>query len=485
MKNNKLTLKTLQLEIDKLQQKIKTSKVVNATPQGNQDIKHSYIQNLHMKSSMFMLWLATAVLSYGSRIPYIKQIISFLSIMYGRTTIWKVLVKLRKAFILFNAIIGVFMVYKTVGFSYENILAGFAGMGHSYLEIFTNFTRRLFNWFVELFDHKVIPNVPGESGVNLSRKFLSSGPIDKSAFNPQYPISGVEDSLRKSYNSLLNIQVDPVSTPWYKNYSTWLWIIGGISVVYFGYKFIVDPLFIQELGSGTSTARQSPIDGPSSSGPSSEITITDNRTMSDVIKPLGKIIGKIKTNLNPLNWILSTQDTAQGFKVFMERQNVMETANRKLYPFTTVNPYLPWYEQLKIYLVGESVIENLKRFKAMEYADRVVKRLEVSKGKYPDLRGVSPALTPNMWAETAASTNFSTPVPRVAFVEALESYNTQSKLNMLPPTPTMNPGLMDVGGWKTHDKLPFTTDTDKWLNTWKGGQVASSSKMVTETLSVD
>ena len=107
------------------------------------DIKNSYIQNLHMKSSMFMLWLGTAVLSYAHKIPYIKHIITVLSVMYGRTTIWKVLVKLRKLFIIFNAIIGVYMVFKSVGFSYDNVLAGFAGKGHSYLEIFTNFTKRM------------------------------------------------------------------------------------------------------------------------------------------------------------------------------------------------------------------------------------------------------------------------------------------------------------------------------------------------------
>ena len=52
------------------------------------------------------------------------------------------------------------MVYKTVGFSFDNIAAGFAVMGHTYLEILVNFTKRLFNWFVELFDHKIVPNVP-------------------------------------------------------------------------------------------------------------------------------------------------------------------------------------------------------------------------------------------------------------------------------------------------------------------------------------
>lgn len=147
MKNNKLTLASLKAELESLKTSKSPSKVKTSTPKSNvaQDIKNSYIQNLHMKSSMFMLWVVTAVLSYAHKIPFIKQIISVLSLWYGRTTIWKVLIKLRKMFIIFNAIIGIFMVYKTVGFNHENLLAGFSGMGHSYLEIFVNFNKRLFH----------------------------------------------------------------------------------------------------------------------------------------------------------------------------------------------------------------------------------------------------------------------------------------------------------------------------------------------------
>ena len=83
-----------------------------------------------------------------------------------------------------------------------------------------------------------------------------------------------------------------------------------------------------------------------------------------------------------------------------------------------------------------------------------------------------------MWAETVASTNFGTPVPRTAFIEALETYNTQKRLNALPPTPTMNPGLLDVGEWRIHEKELFTENTDNWLKTWKTGKVGSSSTSV-------
>lgn len=427
-----------------------------------------------MRSSMFMLWIITTILSYGSKIPYIKQIITALSVVYGRTTIWKILIKIRKAFIIFNALIGVYMVFKTVGFSYENVLAGFVGMGHNYLEILTNFTKRLFNWFVELFDHKVIPNVPGDGGSGGNR--IKDALWTSSDKHPIQPT--VEDSLRKSYKSLLNIQVEPVHTSWYKDYSTWLWVIGGVFVVYLGYKLIVDPLFIEGLGSGTSTARQSPIDGAAGPSNAPDITLNDSRSgisgISVVTKSIGKAIGKIKTSLNPFNWIVAGSETgvnSQSFKNFMEKQNHMETAERTLYPFTTLNPYLPWYEQLKINLFGESVFENLKRFKDMEYADRVANNLSVSKGKFIDVKGA----TPNIWAESAASTNFATPVPQITWIDTLHTYNLQNKLKSIPTTPTMNPAtlpisesiLSDVSGWKTFDKEAFTENTDNWLQNWK------------------
>lgn len=90
MKNNKLTLKSLQQELEQL--KASKGKVTTPTESHKSsvahDIKNSYIQNLHMKSSMFYLWLITAVLSYGQKIPYLGKIFSLLSMYYGRTTFW-------------------------------------------------------------------------------------------------------------------------------------------------------------------------------------------------------------------------------------------------------------------------------------------------------------------------------------------------------------------------------------------------------------
>jgi len=127
----------------------------------------------------------------------------------------------------------------------------------------------------------------------------------------------------------------------------------------------------------------------------------------------------------------------------------------------------------------------------MEHADRVAKALEVSKGKFTELRGVSPASTPNIWA---ASVDFSTPVPATSFAEALYNYNLHNRLNQLPTTPTfinesviqlnqipttptIHPGitssiLPDVRGWSNHEAGEYTDNHHKWLQNWKKNRVA-------------
>lgn len=85
--NNKLTLKALKAELDQLKASGAKGKVENLKSSVAHDIKNSYIQNLHMKSSMFYLWLITGVLGYVHKIPLISRIISLLSVYYGRTTL--------------------------------------------------------------------------------------------------------------------------------------------------------------------------------------------------------------------------------------------------------------------------------------------------------------------------------------------------------------------------------------------------------------
>ena len=71
-----------------------------------------------MKSSAFTLFLFTGLLGYMNKIPVIRGIVAILSLYYSRTTWWKFLGKIRKIFVIFNALIGMYVVVKTTGFSF-------------------------------------------------------------------------------------------------------------------------------------------------------------------------------------------------------------------------------------------------------------------------------------------------------------------------------------------------------------------------------
>src|ERR1700757_292994 len=199
MKNNRLAIEALREELESIKAnskikkpgKSKSTKIVepvllpnnpvtpavggNNQPHGGNttnaarggighDIKNSYINNLYMKSGALMLYIITGILGYAHKIPFVRKILFGLSLWYGRSTWYQIIVKIlriaRKTLVYINAAIGVYVVFKTVGFSSDNLAVGIAMMGGEYYMILTNFVKNLFNWFVELFDYKLIPNIP-------------------------------------------------------------------------------------------------------------------------------------------------------------------------------------------------------------------------------------------------------------------------------------------------------------------------------------
>lgn len=79
-----------------------------------------------------------------NKIPFFKRIINKIKPYLTKTGIWTIIIMIRKLIIIFNAIIGVYVVYKTTGITSESFLANFIGMGVRYIEIFTDFTKNLF-----------------------------------------------------------------------------------------------------------------------------------------------------------------------------------------------------------------------------------------------------------------------------------------------------------------------------------------------------
>jgi hypothetical protein len=251
MNNKKLTAaQELSLIKARAAKKVKADNLLNNQSGISPDIKNSYINNLHMKSSMFMLWIISTILAYAHKIPFIGKIISLLSLWYGRTTIWKVLVKIRKLFLIFNAAIGVLMVYKTVGYDHETFMAGILTMGDTYLKIFVNMTKRLFNWFFELFDYRIAPNIPNKPTPPTVTSYMWH-PRGLEHSTPWY--NKIPDLSKIPNDWPLNpfgINVNINSTPWYRDLNTWLWVGGSICVagfMFLTFKFITDPLYVSDL----------------------------------------------------------------------------------------------------------------------------------------------------------------------------------------------------------------------------------------------
>ena len=411
-----------------------------------------------MKSGTFSLYLLTGILGYAHKIPFIGRIIAVLGVWYGKTTIWKILVKIRKTFIVFNAIIGVFMVFKAVGFSTDNLLIGFTAMGETYIQTLFGLVNRLFHWFVELFDHKVVPNVPGDSGGTWFSK--PSIPKNKSIFVPSNV--NIPNILENDTFSLRNLYKDavPSSTPWYKDTSYLFWLItiaGTVGAVYIGYKVYTDPSIIMSIFKSNPTINtQAPTPPNDPSG--SNITLEQAATgsigsgVTDVTKGFVKMYKYTINKLNPFNYFIGVSESQNQFNSFMEIQNDYNRADRSLYPFTNRNPYDSWFKKFKTYYIGEGAQDFIERTKAKTYADRVYESLQ-TKGKGIDLDQSSSLLSPPRYPRSpegypAQLSGSATPTGMLTPI-GLQSYKnlpvsdlvTQVKLTALSHSPTNVPTM--------------------------------------------
>jgi len=495
MKNNKNNIKQNMLSLKSLQQELEALKSAQAKPINNHphtdvaghDIKGSYINRIYMKSSLGMLWLVSAILSYAHKIPFIGRIVTLLGLWYGRTTWWRLLVYSRKIFVVFNAIIGVFVVFKSVGFSTDNIFAGFTALGGQYLEILYSLSKRLFNWFFDLFDHKIVPNTPSNP-----TDFNKWNPLNRIGWNTKPMHNSGFDSLRELYktqdfyNSPINLNVSPSS--WWD--SSWLWYlvlgVSGVAVLYFGYKFCFDPNFIENLFGESRPRGAFPNSDPSNRDiPDIELTEATSSSAS-IASAVTNAFRRITSSItHPFHsFFISESTNRRAYRDFIESQFNNVTQNRNYYPFTTYNPYAPWYTNLRIRLFGETGFESMQRFKDHEFADRVYNSLAVGK----DGTKVLGATTP-----IAASMGIGTPNPVIhsslAWDHVQSAIHTSTSIKQAPSTPIHMPinadMLPDIEDWKNHHKDVF--DPNWKAKMWDKlreihSNVASSSNMLIEDM---
>jgi hypothetical protein len=271
-------------------------------------------------------------------------------------------------------------------------------------------TSKLFTWFIELFDHKIVPNVPGDNGGTWFSKPQPSK-TNSSIFVPSGLNNlNIPDLMESKPFSLRELYKDGKisnSNPWYTDKTTWYWIAGTactLGFLYFSYKLYSDPLYLFDMFKSNpsieTTSATPPTPGPSdySLPPSPPITLGENaaNTVSMVTKGFVSAYKSTTKALNPFNWFPIAADVQSKFNTFLDVQYDYNRADRTLFPFTENNPFDSWSTKLRKAYIGESSQEFLERTQLKMYADRIYESLRVTKGKMADFGGASPALS--LWS---------------------------------------------------------------------------------------
>ena len=162
MKKERLTLKKLETKLEALKsaRALKAAQDKSATSTESKEGKvvgtssgsGPVINFGTMKSSLLVMYLLSIVVYIFKNMPFTSKLIAGAGMIYGKARVLKLLAIFRKLFVVFNAIIGVMTVYKMTGVLDGSVIAGITGLGNTYIEIFSNFTKKVFNWFFDLFD---------------------------------------------------------------------------------------------------------------------------------------------------------------------------------------------------------------------------------------------------------------------------------------------------------------------------------------------
>nr|YP_010170436.1 hypothetical protein K8K84_mgp034 [Phanerochaete carnosa]QRZ60418.1 hypothetical protein [Phanerochaete carnosa] len=271
-----LSLKSLQAELDQLKNSNKLNSQYVSTQTKESKLK---------EGSMYLLLFLGFIVSYAHKIPIIGKIVKLLSLWYGRTTWWQILVRLRKIFIVFNSLIGILFMFKVTGFSMDNIIAGVSGMGAGYVEMFLGFVRKLFNWLYSFFDDKVVPDIPQPRNPVVLKKVELPLEIDPKVVLGKVLKPSVYDVDVVPTGSLRDLYLKEIKaeSKWYDIFRSntdswipsWLWYTGiavvSVGAIFVTYKLVTDPeAFLEYIWPRTRTT--------ASSTPSPDINLGDGRT---------------------------------------------------------------------------------------------------------------------------------------------------------------------------------------------------------------
>ena len=410
-------------------------------------------QTFLLKAFSPFTFLISGLLAYGSKIPVISKTTKVLSVWYGRTTWWKMLVYMRKGFIIINAIIGVYTVFRITGFSTDNIIAGIAGLGGTYVEMFTSFVKRLFRWFHDLLDFKVVPKPsdswwPGENGSKTSVTFQGE---DKS---PE-PFISLRETYKNSNSSF--------NTSWIPNwvyYSLLVILTGG--VIYVFYSMYNDTGIFNsnealiDKGKGKADDNTPPTDPGPSRLASTFLSVTNGINM--VTSSIIGIPKAISSVLNPFNWVNSGGPTP--VEQIMQTQVDYNHSNLRLYPYTLNNPYDSWFTKFRLAVFGETEFERTRR---MHFRAKMLEPFNFTSATddFDDEIGITtPGIrTPIINIGHGVDTTFETST----VWDEVRQRNIKVKMDNIPPTPVHTPGeLPSTGVIEISENI--LNQTEVWSN---------------------
>lgn len=238
---SRLSLKALQDQINVLNKSNKAIKNNKATDLKTNSTGKVQEVTLHMRSSFMYMYALSWILFLANKIPFIAKIATLLRLYYGKTSFWRMLLISRKLFIAFNALVGVVAVLKCTGMETGSVLANFTMIGSNYIELLSNLVKNIFNWIFDLFDYKIVPNVP-----NNTNNSWWPGPKTLTWGTKPMITTGILENineLKDIFPSPLNTKIVP-EVSGYRDWSTWLWYTGVIvcvtafaAIVYTGFSY--------------------------------------------------------------------------------------------------------------------------------------------------------------------------------------------------------------------------------------------------------
>jgi len=444
--NNKLSMKDLQMQIDSLQKSMLTGnkdstkptlKKVNdkaptsTEPTNTIDVKSTVTIN-PLKSSLIILYILSWIGFLANKLPILSKLSPILKKMLGKTPFWTSLIFMRKGFVIFNALIAMYGLMKLTGLDQGSFMGAFVGMGTVYVEILSNFISKSFAWFLDLFDMKIVPQLPKDKP-NFPSFGSPSGGYGWTT-KPMTDNNYIDIAEKaKSWYTSPPVESQP---SWYRDWSwtTLFYVVGGVLVIVGG---IMVYSYFTTITSGSSisnpdtylkdirTGTPPPAGGPSSSagsaggggaaigkGPELKVigaTPPETGAANSVAALIGTLFSPVKY-LNPFNQVppYLTPEQAETFR------NSNET-RLTVYPHQPVDQTQPWYTRMRQSILGETATEaKLRNMLISEY--------------FKDIN---------------VTDNRPSPIGSLLGIRELPPSNSPAwvihMLNKLPPTPKHNP----------------------------------------------